>query len=317
MAPACPRLPVIKMQKTPELALITPDQPLTASDYRWMKGQNEPAGVKFKKLQRSDTAQSLFSNSGSLPLVSRGASLSGIPLEGDDDKPGMVQRLKSCMGSKLQYFWRKEQYPRYANLDEVASSGVVVGGGEEHAGWKHFLLVPHVKFILKLASYFTFLFLYVCVLMQRHGYPSTQLNWLDFLFYTWAFSLFIEELYQWDLDARRGEPHLVDVTTTPSGGTQVPRDPHATAPSLCMQPSPRRPPSPASTLSGLSKSGTRWMFSPCRSSSSSSSCASRRPPSARTRTPLAAPSVPSRPPLETSAYCTCPLRLLRPPSLSL
>ena len=86
----------------------------------------------------------------------------------------------------------------------------------------------------RMLRYVAFLFLYVCVLMQRHGYPSTQLNWLDFLFYTWAFSLFIEELYQWDLDARRGEPHPVDVTTTPSGGTQVPRDPHSTAPSLCM-----------------------------------------------------------------------------------
>ena len=80
----------------------------------------------------------------------------------------------------------------------------------EGPGWKGFLAVPRVKFVLKLTSYSIFLVVYVAVLLQRGGRPEATFTMIDVVFFVWAVSLFVEEMYQWEVDWRRNEAHLIE-----------------------------------------------------------------------------------------------------------
>ena len=89
------------------------------------------------------------------------------------------------------------------------------------ASFEEFLKVPQVKFFLKLISYGLFLLIYILVLLQHRGIPAASFSALDGVFFLWAFALLVEEFHQWQLDARRGEQHLVRWIPTTSGETQA------------------------------------------------------------------------------------------------
>ena len=87
--------------------------------------------------------------------------------------------------------------------------------------------MPRVKFTLKLLSYVLFLVLYFAFLSQHGEYwaedpdtgvysrasggPHLAFTALDACFYTWAVSLWLEEMHQWAVDRARGMSHVSDL----------------------------------------------------------------------------------------------------------
>ena len=53
------------------------------------------------------------------------------------------------------------------------------------------------------------------MLLQRGGYPAPSFSPIDALFFLWAISLFVEEMYQWELDWRR-EVHAIAHMPSPT-----------------------------------------------------------------------------------------------------
>jgi hypothetical protein len=82
------------------------------------------------------------------------------------------------------------------------------------ASFSDFLLVPRVKWVLKLVTYFSFLILYAGVLVEHRDRTTPEVNSLDVVFSVWAVALWVEQIHQWMLNTRRGKPHFqVDLSS--------------------------------------------------------------------------------------------------------